>query len=370
MQFFHSPIQKALDRYASLQSSYPYLGSALFFLLGFLFDLLTVTRIDDKITIFQQGIYLVVIAYFLYLELLYLKNPVDFTPIAFKKLWKYREEIIHFLFGSLLSIYSLFYLKSSSSLHGLLFISFLFILLIANEFPYFRKLGLKLRFAIFSLSVCSYTSFLVPILFGTIGIIEFSCSIFVAVLFLLLIWFLIRKKISDKKIILTQMLLPSISMQCVFVLMYFLAIIPPVPLSVQKMGVYHKIVRKDSTYELYHEKPWWKFWENGDQRFYARPGDTVYLFVRIFSPVSFSHRIKIQWQKKEKNKWILQDTIPIAIKGGREKGYRGIAQKRNYSEGNWRVLVTTSNNREISRIYFSILLRPEKRIKKLQKEIE
>ena len=169
---------------------------------------------------------------------------------------------------------------------------------------------------------------------------------------------------------LTQMLLPAFSTQCIFVLMYLLAVIPPVPLSVQKMGIYHKVIKKDSNYELYHEKPWWRFWETGDERFYAYPGDSVYLFVRIFSPAKFSHEIKIQWEKKEKAKWVLQDTIPIAIKGGRERGYRGIAKKMNYSEGDWRVLMTTSNDREISRLYFSITEKLEKRSTELQKEIE
>jgi len=52
--------------------------------------------------------------------------------------------------------------------------------------------------------------------------------------------------------------------------------------------------------------------------------------------------------------WVLQDTIPIKIVGGREEGFRGYGVKTNYQPGKWKVEVETTDRREIGRIYFSV----------------
>jgi len=52
--------------------------------------------------------------------------------------------------------------------------------------------------------------------------------------------------------------------------------------------------------------------------------------------------------------WVLQDTIPINILGGRERGFRGYGVKANYQPGRWKVQVETTDGREIGRIYFRL----------------
>jgi len=52
--------------------------------------------------------------------------------------------------------------------------------------------------------------------------------------------------------------------------------------------------------------------------------------------------------------WILQDTIPIDIVGGRAEGFRGYGFKSNYQPGRWKVEVATTDSREIGRVYFTL----------------
>ncbi|MCI0569251.1 MAG: DUF2914 domain-containing protein, partial [Myxococcaceae bacterium] len=84
-----------------------------FLLAGFLFDVLTLSRIDDWATLVQQGAYLGLLGALLTLEQRYalkLSEPRGWWA----KVWRFGEDAIHFLFGSLLSSFALFYFKSAS----------------------------------------------------------------------------------------------------------------------------------------------------------------------------------------------------------------------------------------------------------------
>jgi hypothetical protein len=141
----------------------------------------------------------------------------------------------------------------------------------------------------------------------------------------------------------------------VFLALYLLRLIPPVPLSIPYIGVYHAVERTGDEYRLSHERPFWRFWHHGDQDFLAQPGDKVYVFFRIFSPTRFSDQVTMRWYWKDAPRgWSLQDSIPINIVGGREQGFRGYGVKSNYQPGDWKVQVETTDGREIGRVYFSL----------------
>ena len=131
---------------------------------------------------------------------------------------------------------------------------------------------------------------------------------------------------------------------------------PPVPLSLKGIGVYHSIERTEAnTYLLGYYKPWWKFWRNASNDFQAAPGDKVHIFFRLFAPSNFEEEIRLKWSRKNSNgDWEEYDSIPIKIYGGRGEGFRGFAVKQNYDEGKWRTQVLTSDEREIGRVVFSI----------------
>jgi hypothetical protein len=145
-----------------------------------------------------------------------------------------------------------------------------------------------------------------------------------------------------------------------FLGLYMVRLIPPVPLSLPFIGVYHTVERVPEGFKLGHEKPWWRFWQNGDQEFHAHRGDKVYVFFRIFSPTHFSDQVLVRWYWKDnKLGWTLQDSIPIKIVGGRGEGFRGYGIKSNYQPGEWKVQVETADEREIGRVYFSLDIAPD-----------
>jgi hypothetical protein len=68
----------------------------------------------------------------------------------------------------------------------------------------------------------------------------------------------------------------------------------------------------------------------------------------------------MRWYWKDPARgWTQHDEIPIRIVGGREQGFRGYGMKSKYQPGEWKVLVETTDGREIGRVYFDLVLAPE-----------
>jgi hypothetical protein len=353
--------------------------SVTFFIAGFLFDILTLGRIDSWFTIGQQAIYLLVISLILVQMLLaeapataaaaapaaapvaapsaapaaaFLAGPAPAPASAASRLqrWylEYRNPAIHFLLGALLSAYTLFFFKSSSLLVSFGFMGVLVVLLVANESARFKALGLPFKFALLGLCYLAFFAYVVPVLIGQTGLAVFLLSMAVGCVPLAAVAFLAAR---ERK---RRILIPLGCVLIVFLTFYLFRIIPPVPLSIPFMGVYHGVERTDAGYRLTHERPFWRLWHNGDQRFRAQPGDKVHIYFRVFSPSRFSDQVLMRWYRSENKGWALQDTIPIKIVGGREEGFRGYGVKTNYQTGKWKVQVETTDGREIGRIYFSV----------------
>ncbi|MCB0385374.1 MAG: DUF2914 domain-containing protein, partial [Bdellovibrionales bacterium] len=307
--------------------------TAEFFVAGFLFDILTLKRIDEWLTIVQQGVFLLLAVFLLVLKTKRW-DPPETWPKLLHTGWGYRVEAMHFLFGSLLSAFTVFYFKSSSLIVSFGFLAVLCALLVANELKRFQQLELPFKWALLTLCLVSYLSYLAPIFLGFIGVTTFLISIFLTAGTLLIIYRYLKKGPSPEGIDLKKLLLyPSSAVMVFFIVAYMMQWVPPVPLSLKFVGIYHQVARTpDGHYELHHQKPWWNFWHNGDQDFKSLSGDKIYCYFRLFSPGGFSDEIRLHWLLKDpKRGWTTQDKIPLKVLGGRAEGFRGFGAKSNYS---------------------------------------
>ncbi len=306
--------------------------------------------------ILQQALCLVVTGWLIYFELVEEVRPLA-PPRWIQKVFHYREYLMHFLMGILLNSYTIFYFKSASALHSFVFIFLLMALLTINEFKRFGKSQARVHVAFWSLCLISYFVSLVPIVLGFIGHIPFT----IAVMITLAIYWGYQKWVSRAlqgrtDLVRSHLLIPFASIQAVFVLFYVFEVIPPVPLSVSYMGIYHDVKKSNGEYQLSSMRPWWKVWQKADQEFLARPGDSLYCFVRVFSPTRFSDQLQIRWLKHEGRRgWVSQDSILMPVLGGRDDGYRWFTRKTNYSPGEWRVQIETMNGREVGRTKFTVI---------------
>ncbi len=327
-----------------------------FFVGGILFDIITLSDIDSLSSIFQQLFYITSVGLLLYFDFLEHQNVFSIKSERMNKLWQYRDVAIHFLMGGILNMYSLFFLKSASFMASFVFLGFMLGMIVANELKIVQENKINLKIALYFICIFSFFALIYPLVLGFVGWIPFSLAFISTSFFIYLVYKLLVRKISNPKVLSRALLLPSLTIINLFLLFYVMGWIPPVPISVKEIGIYHNIEKTgDEDYILYSENPWWKFWFNGDQEFLAEPGDAVYVFARIFSPARFNDSVTLHWQLyNEKRGWLTTDKIRMQISGGRKEGYRGYSFKQKYQEGLWRVLVETNDGHEIGRQNFWI----------------
>ncbi|MBS1962547.1 MAG: DUF2914 domain-containing protein [Bdellovibrionales bacterium] len=331
-----------------------------FFLAGFIFDALVTERPDTTLQIVHQSVYLVLIT--LLLSAALLESYGLFTPPArLKKAWNYHEHVTQFLIGTLLNVYMFFYFKSGSLLSSIVFILFIAGLLVANEFVHLKSRQVVLKLALYFLCVTSFWLYVVPMILGFVGLAAFAITILVANGFVWATYAFIERGIRKhpesavvRKEIQKKVLGTGYGVLGVFVVFYLLQIIPPVPLSLNYIGVFRSVKKEAGDYVLTYTRSKWLFWQHGDQSFYARPGDQIVTFARVFAPNGFRDQLQVRWLLKGRDGWQKVDLIPITVSGGREHGFRGYTVKSNYQPGDYRVQIETSDGREIGRISLTV----------------
>lgn len=342
--------EKLKEGYARYEKFLP----AASFLAGTVWDVLTLGRIDQLLNLVQLGVYLLIVAALLGAELIDGERPFQLTGV-FGKAWQYRDEVVHFFLGSLLSAFTLFYLKSASIISSMVFFLVIAACLVGNEFSAMRRLGLVMRTVLFAITATSYLFCVTPLIYSSIGWLPFLTALVLSAMFCAALCYLLNKKVATKVRLKREIIYPYAGVLVAFFLFYLFRIIPPVPLSLTHVGIYHKVERVEGGYEVTTTRPRWKFWQSGDQSFAAKPGDRLFCFFSVFAPGGFKETIKVRWLRRDDlTGWESSDAVPVSISGGREEGFRGFTFKQNYQPGHWQVRIETSDGREIGRIGFTV----------------
>ena len=315
-----------------------------FFAAGFIFDAFMVRRIDEAPVLIQQGLYL------------FASGVLLATHIAWRPRWT--APLLHFMLGTLLNAYALFYVKSGSGLTSSLFFVAIAMLLLINELPWMRKLGPVVLYALYSFCLTSYFAYLYPVLLGRIRWWMFVLAIASSAVPLVLIGRFHQRRTGDRQQVVRHALIPSLGVQALLLTLYIFGLIPPVPLSLMEIGIYHGVARDAAGgYRVtYEHAPWYRFWRRDDAAdFRGRGGERVYCFFRVFAPRRFHDEIRVTWSRREPGHgWVAAGDVAIAVTGGRESGFAGFAYKQNWRPGDWRVTVETADGREIGRRAFSV----------------
>ncbi len=329
----------------------------IFFICGFIFDAVMVSEIDDIFVLVQQALYLIIIACILHYEVLYRLHKWRPGPGLREKFWNYRNLLLHFLLGTLLNIYSLFYIKSASLLSSIIFLLLMVGIIIGNELPLIRKAKVSAKIGLFAICLFSYISLVYPLILGYVGWIPFVLSVSTTLFCFYLQGITLRKSLPEGETVFHVIVFPGASVVILFSLFYFLGWIPPVPISLKAQGIYHMVEKNQGKYFLSKEDASWDFFSNGDRHFKARLGDKLYYYVQIYSPARFSDQVFVRWSFKDPaHGWQKTDRIPLQITGGRHEGFRAIAVKANYQAGEWRAQVETALGHEIGRLNFEVIL--------------
>jgi hypothetical protein len=329
------------------------------FAAGFIWDSLTLTRIDR---ISDNLILLGYLLAFATMIVLTLRRQAGLLQSR----WALRFEphflwAMQFLLGGMLSSYVVFYFKSVSWTQTQFFFILLVILLVGNEFLHHRLGNPLLLATLFVFCAFSFFAFFLPVVFSQVGTgifllsgaLSFTLTVFVFSLAFPLRnagWFVSMRPVAG-----------CVAVTYVFLnIFYFANLIPPVPLGMKHAGIYHLVRRTADGYEVHYvPPPAYRFWQRYEDPFCLSPGESVYCYTSIFAPRGIRVPVHHQWSRYLPGTgWVTTDRVGFEVSGGREGGYRGFSHKRSMTAGKWRVEVATDDGAILGRIDFTVIDKP------------
>ncbi|MDR9407730.1 MAG: DUF2914 domain-containing protein [Balneolaceae bacterium] len=329
----------------------------LFFIGGFIWDSLTLGRIDrlyDR-TILSTYMILLSVA-------LYMFNVADdgkWKDTFFEKYEEYLPLAIQFFLGALCSAFVIYFSRSISFSKTLSFFVILVILLFANEFLKQKISNKYLQFSAYFFVNFTFCTFFIPVLIAQMSTTIFIISglISLGTTMALIIYIYAVSPTTRAEIHEGKTLGLVVGVYLMINTFYYFNLIPPVPLALESGMVAHDVEKTNGNYVVTYQKDvWYKFWRENRLTYIQQPGTNVYLFTSIFAPTDLqkevSHRWK--WKNPETGEWQIADNIGYEITGGRDKGYRGFTYKSNIKEGIWEVDVITEEGLVLGIIDFEI----------------
>lgn len=267
--------------------------------------------------------------------------------------------VLQLCFGALAGNLLVLYGRSGTLVGSALFISMLAAMLIGNEFLRTRYSQLRFNIAVYYVLLFSYLLIAIPTfvlhsvgtwVFLSSGIVSLAIiTIFLGVLY----YAVFRGRNRERQLIEVGSIVFGIFLA--FNALYFFKVIPPVPLVLKDIGMYHSIARAPGGYTAdFEARPWWKFWRSTDTTFTTQ-GSTAYCFSSVFAPTDLEAPIFHRWEKQnEIGEWITISRVSFPINGGRSEGYRGFSLTNKLSQGKWRCSVETQNGALIGRFSFEV----------------
>ena len=129
---------------------------------------------------------------------------------------------------------------------------------------------------LYSFALTSYLAYLLPVLLGHLRPWMFFAA---SALSFLPMWLLARAMgrgsgREGRRSALRHVLLPSVGVQALLVVLFVFRLVPPVPLSVRSLGVYHEVEREGAEFKLSRlPRPRWSEpWRKDEPVFLGRAG--------------------------------------------------------------------------------------------------
>ena len=347
---------KALDPAISWARKHERQISALSLAGGFAFDSATFGRIDHALT---QAVFIV---YLLVAGIsIAVLHVLESRPDGRKPTDKTRTILVaitQFALGCLLSGFCVFYIRSASITSSWPFLMAMAAIFIGNE--YMRRYHARLVFSalLFFFAIYSYAILLVPLVVDRMGRIPFLMSGAVAVvIFFFYMQALARLGHERYRGARMQVFAGMAVITILLNIVYFLRVLPPLPLVLTGAGVYHDIKHVGAGYEAAEEDepPEWQALFGTHAIMHVQKGARLYLYSAVFSPRDLNPRIVHVWQWLDPVRgWQTQQRIAVDIQGGREDGYRFYTVKTAPRPGQWQVNIMTGDGRSVGRVRFAV----------------
>lgn len=331
--------------------------STFVFLSGFLIDIILLPNFDESIARIIGLTHIGVVAFCIYFrEWVISRNTAsDFE----QKMFAAVSFLISFSSGSALSFIFVYAVRSAELAVSWPLLLLLLLCMFANEFISTHNFRFSLDVGVLIIAFLFYTIFNAPLMLGVQSDSIFLLSVLAASGVSLLYAHILRHASHTANHEAGRSYALALGIPLFIGMLYFLNMIPAVPLSLKEAGVYHTITRTEGgLFTGSKEYDTRIFAAYRRHIFHVQSSDNgVYFFSKIDTPATITAPISHTWEYYDtaSSTWVEATKISFDIQGGRDDGYRAYSHKENIFDGLWRVTVKVGDNRVVGRETFYIV---------------
>lgn len=332
--------------------------STILFIYGFIFDAILLPRLENFVAQIIGLTNIFIVAIFIYLrEWVVSRN----TASKFEqKLYSLMTFAISFSSGAALSFIFIYAVRSAEITASWPLFIILLICMLANEFISTHNFRFSLDVGVVFIATLFYVIFNTPIILKVQNDFTFLVSLVVAAFVSFIYAHILRNASYTANHEASRSYALAIGIPLFVGMLYFLNMIPAVPLSLKEADVYHSISRDVNGDFIFSKEEkdgsMFSFFKTETHHF-VNEDDAVYFFSAIDAPAELTAPIAHVWEyyNKDSKKWETSTRITFDILGGREEGYRAYSKKENIADGLWRVTVKVGDTRIVGRKKFKVV---------------
>jgi hypothetical protein len=330
--------------------------NTLLFIGGFIFDLVILPDAGHVATIWIGLVYLSIVGLSIGLrEWVISRNTASKTE---QKLFSLLTFAIAYFSGSALSFVCVYTIRSAIFAVSWPLLLVLFFCVLVNELVSSHHFRFTLDVGVFLIALFFFVVFNMPILLKVQNDMTFLLSTIVAIVVSLVYVYFVSFTSESAQEESSRSYALAVGIPMFIGMLYFLNVIPAVPLSLAQAGTYHSIIKSETGTFIASKEV--------DTRFLAilrtpvyhfSPADAgIYFFSAVAAPAELSAPLSHVWEEYDEatHSWIERTRIEFTLAGGREDGYRAYSKKENVTDGLWRVTVKVDDKRIVGRAKFYI----------------
>lgn len=326
------------------------------FLGGFVTDYILLNRIDDTLDNIILLLYVVLATVSIVLFYLGVAERLDWKLSG--RLRHYMPMVMQYAFGGLLSGMLIFYGRSGDWFSSAPFFILVISVIVSNELLQKHSSRLVYNLSVYFFGVFSYFVLVIPVFLGKISSAIFVGSGIMALLLVLALIQVLKLIIPHFLKMQMRFLIFSIgSFYIVLNFLYFINVIPPIPLSLTQLEVYQSVERTSiGGYRITKEEtPWYEYIPFVPDYFHPLAGQGASCFSRVYAPTKLETQIVHRWEYLDDNgDWQDHYKQSYTITGKNEGGYRGFTTVTSVRDGKWRCVVENKRGQVLGKYRFVI----------------
>lgn len=330
--------------------------TTLLFVGGFIFDLIILPEAGHVATIWIGLLYLSIVGVAIAMrEWVISRNTATEGE---HKLFSFLTFTIAYFSGSALSFVCVYAIRSAAFAVSWPLFLVLLLCVLVNELVSSHQFRFTLDVGVFLVALLFFIVFNTPIFLNVQNDTTFVISIAITIVFSLLYVHILRFTSESAEEEASRLYALAFGIPMFIGMLYFLNVIPAVPLSLAEVGVYHVVIKNEAgAYSGTKETDTRILSTLRVPVYHVSSSDNgAYFFSAISAPALLTAPISHVWEYYDPviNRWVEKSTISFTLAGGRENGYRSYSHKENITDGLWRVVVKVDSKRIVGRMKFYI----------------